>query len=50
MTGIRETLGEIKAILASHTATLATHGRQLEQVVGHGERIAALEGTLSTAS
>lgn len=57
ISGIKETLGEIKAILASHTATLAAHtatleehGRQLERVLGHGERIAALEGTLSAAS
>ena len=50
MSAIRETLGEIKAILASHTATLAAHGKQLEQVMGHGERIAALEGALTTAS
>ena len=47
---IKETLGEIKAILASHTATLAAHGKQLERVMGHGERIAALEGALSAAS
>ena len=50
MAGIREALGEIKAILASHTATLAAHGKQLERVMGHGERIAALEGALSAAS
>ena len=50
MAGIRETLGEIKEILASHTATLAAHGKQLERVMGHGERIAALEGALSAAS
>ncbi len=47
---IKETLGEIKAILASHTATLAAHGKQLERVMGHGERIAALEGALSAPS
>ena len=50
MTEIRKTLGEIKAILASHTATLAAHGKQLERVMGHGERIATLEGALSAAS
>ena len=50
MAGIKETLGEIKTILASHTATLAAHGRQLERVMGHGERIAALEGALSTTA
>ena len=44
MAGIRETLGEIKEILASHTATLAAHGKQLERVMGHGERIAASGG------
>lgn len=57
MVGIKETLGEIKAILASHTATLAAHsatlaahGRQLERLMDHGERLAALEGALATAS
>ena len=50
ISGIKETLGEIKAILAAHTATLAAHGRQLERLMDHGERIAALEGTLSTTS
>lgn len=50
ISGIKETLGEIKAILASHTAILAAHGRQLDRMMGHGERIAALEETLSTAS
>ena len=50
MKEIRETLGEIKEILASHTATLATHGKQLERMMDHGERIAALEGTFAVAS
>jgi len=50
MVGIKETLGEIKAILAAHTAILDAHSRQLDRMMDHGERIAALEGTLSTAS
>ncbi|MDE0163229.1 MAG: hypothetical protein OXL98_16020 [Acidimicrobiaceae bacterium] len=50
MSAIKETLGEIKAILASHSATLAAHGRQLERLMDHGERLAALEGALATAS
>ena len=47
---IKETLGEIKAILAAHTAILESHSRQLDRMMDHGERIAALEGTLSAAS
>lgn len=50
ISGIKETLGEIKSILAAHTAILEAHGRQLDRMMDHGERIAALEGTLSTAS
>ncbi len=50
ISGIKETLGEIKAILASHTAIPEAHSRQLDRMMDHGERIAALEGTLSTAS
>ena len=47
---IKETLGEIKSILAAHTAILEAHSRQLDRMMDHGERIAALEGTLSTTS
>ncbi|MYB28168.1 MAG: hypothetical protein F4X38_03425 [Acidimicrobiaceae bacterium] len=48
---IRERLARIEAtqeahghLLADHGRLLADHGRLLAQVMGHGERIAALEG------
>ena len=37
-------LGEVKERLARMEATQAEHGRLLAQMMGHGERIAALEG------
>ena len=37
-------LGEVKERLARIEATQAEHGRLLAQMMGHGERIAALEG------
>ena len=49
MTRINVTLGEIREILASHTATLTAHSLQSQRVMDQGER-AALEGTLAAAS
>ena len=37
-------LGEVKERLARIEATQAEHGRLLAHMMGHGERIAALEG------
>ena len=49
---IRERLARIEAtqeahgrLLADHGRLLADHGRLLAQMMGHGERFAAIEGT-----
>ncbi len=41
---VEERLAGIEATQAEMGATLAEHGRLLAQMMGHGERIAALEG------
>ena len=41
---VEERLAGIVATQAEMGATLAEHGRLLAQMMGHGERIAALEG------
>ena len=38
-------LGEVRERLAGIEATQAEHGRLLSQMLGYGERIAALEGS-----
>ena len=41
---VKGDLGEVKERLAAIEATQAEHGRLLERMMDHGERIAALEG------
>ncbi len=41
---LRGELGEVKERLAAIEATQAEHGRLLEHMMDHGERLAALEG------
>ena len=41
---VKDDLGEVKERLAAIEATQAEHGRLLERMMNHGERIAALEG------
>ncbi len=42
-------LGRVEKLLTRVEATLAEHGRLLERMADHGERIAALEGQRSDA-
>ncbi len=42
-------LGEVKERLARIEATQAEHGRLLAHMMGHGERIAALEGAAAAS-
>ena len=41
---VKDDLGEVKERLAAMEATQAEHGRLLQRMMDHGERIAALEG------
>ena len=43
---VKDDLGTVKERLAAIEATQAEHGRLLERMMGHGERIAALEGAV----
>ena len=50
MERLGEAQGDMMAMLASQTATLAAQYQQMERMMGHGERISTLEGALSAAS
>ena len=48
---LNEKVGSLTAGIAAIAATQAEHGSKLERMMGHGERISALEGaTFGTAA
>ena len=50
LAGLRTDMTDVKESLARIEATQEAHGKQLAQMVDHGERIATIEATLAAAS